>query len=81
MLASTPSAHQRSSTRHQLTLEHQSKYHRTITVNNNEDSRKQLDMLSFEEMIFINKAKIMYKVATNISPIYLTKTFQLRGSF
>ena len=36
-----------------------------------EDSRKQLDMLSFEEIIFINKAKIMYKVATNISPIYL----------
>ena len=44
-----------------------------------EDSHKQLDMLSFEEMIFINKAKIMYKVATNISPIYLTEMFQLRG--
>ena len=45
-------------------------------------------MLSFEEMIFINKAKkkkkiiiiIMYKVSTNISPIYLTEMFQLRGS-
>ena len=45
-----------------------------------EDSRKQLDMLSFEEMIFVNKAKIMYKVATNISPVYLTEMFQLRGS-
>ena len=45
-----------------------------------EDSRKQLDMLSFEEMIFINKAKIMFKVATNISTFYLTEMFQLRGS-
>ena len=45
-----------------------------------EDSRKQLDMLSFEEMIFINKAKIMYKVANNIFPIYLTQMLQLRGS-
>ena len=45
-----------------------------------EDSRKQLDMLLFEEMIFINKAKIMFQVATNISPFYLTEMFQLRGS-
>ena len=45
-----------------------------------EDSRKQLDILSSEEMMFINKAKIMYKVATNISPIYLTEMFQLRGN-
>ena len=45
-----------------------------------EDSHKQLDMLSFEKMIFINKAKTMYKVATNISQIYLSEMFQLRGS-
>ena len=45
-----------------------------------EDSRKHLDMLSFEETIFIKKAKFMYKVATNISQIYLTEMFQLRGS-
>ena len=44
-----------------------------------EDFRKQLDMLSFEEMIFINKAKIMYKVANNIFPIYPTELFLLRG--
>ena len=37
-------------------------------------------MLSFEETIFINKAKIMYKVVSNISAIYLTEMFQLRGS-
>ena len=37
-------------------------------------------MLSFQEMIFINKAKIMNKVATNISPIFLTEIFIFRGS-
>ena len=45
-----------------------------------EDSRKQLDMLSFEGMIFINKANLMYKAVTNIFPIYLTEMFQLKGS-
>ena len=37
-------------------------------------------MLSFEEMIFIKKAKLMYEIATNISPVYLTEMFQLRSS-
>ena len=45
-----------------------------------EDSRKQLYMLSFEETFFINKAKIMSKVANSISPIYIKEMFQLRGS-
>ena len=31
-----------------------------------EDSRKQLDMVSFEEMIFTNKAKIMYNTGTQL---------------
>ena len=42
--------------------------------------RKQLRMLSFEETIFIHKAKVMYKIASNTAPIYLTDLFQMRGN-
>ena len=30
--------------------------------------------------MFIHKAKIMYKIANNVAPIYLTDLFQMRGS-
>ena len=43
------------------------------------DARNQLDILSFEESIFFNKAKVMFKIATNAAPIYLTDLFQMRG--
>ena len=43
-----------------------------------EDSRRQLSMLSFEELVFINKAKVMFKVTHGISPIYITE-FQIKG--
>ena len=43
-------------------------------------ARKQLRMLSFEETIFIHKAKVMYKIASNTAPIYLTDLFQMRGN-
>ena len=43
------------------------------------DTRNQLDILSFEESIFFNKAKVMFKIATNAAPIYLTNLFQMRG--
>ena len=42
--------------------------------------RKQLRNLSFEETMFIHKAKIMYKIANNVAPIYLTDLFQMRDS-
>ena len=44
-----------------------------------EDSRRQLNMLSFEELIFINKAKVMFKVKHDISLIYITEMFQIKG--
>lgn len=45
-----------------------------------EDALQSLNFLSFEEIIFINKAKLMYKIANNIAPIYLTEMFQMRDS-
>ena len=44
-----------------------------------DDARKQLNMLSFEELIFRNKAKVMFKVTHGISPIYITNIFQIKG--
>ena len=34
-----------------------------------EDARRQLNMLSFEELVFFNEAKVMIKVTQGISPI------------
>lgn len=45
-----------------------------------EDARKQLNMLSFEELIFLNKAKVMFKATHGISPIYITEMFQIKSS-
>ena len=40
-----------------------------------------LHILSFEETMFIHKAKIIiYKIANNVAPIYLTDLFQMRGN-
>ena len=36
-------------------------------------------MLSFEEIIFINKAKVMFKVFHGISPSYILEMFQIKG--
>ena len=44
-----------------------------------EDARRQLNMLSFEELVFVNKAKVMFKVTQGISPIYITEMFQTKG--
>ena len=43
-------------------------------------ARKQLRILSFEEIVFIHKAKVMYKIANNAAPICLTELFQMRGN-
>ena len=45
-----------------------------------ENARKQLHILSFEETMFIHKAKIMYKIPNNVAPIYLIDLFQMRGN-
>ena len=37
-------------------------------------------MLSFEEIVFINKAKVMIKVTHDLSPIYITEMFQIKES-
>ena len=39
-----------------------------------------LKILSFNESVFLNKAKMMYKVANNIAPSYLMYLFQMRNS-
>ena len=44
-----------------------------------EDARRQLNMLSFEALVFVNKAKVMFKVTQDISPIYITEMFQIKG--
>ncbi|MCG8032729.1 MAG: hypothetical protein JAY75_14385 [Candidatus Thiodiazotropha taylori] len=45
-----------------------------------EDSRTLLNILSFEETLFLHKSKLMYKIANNIAPVYLTELFCLRGA-
>ena len=45
-----------------------------------EDARNYLHVLSFEETIFIHKAKTMYKIATNSAPTYLNEQFKMRDS-
>ena len=44
-----------------------------------EDARRQLNMLSFEEIVLINKAKVMIKVTRGISPVYIAEMFQFKG--
>ena len=44
-----------------------------------EDARRQLNILSFEELVFVNKAKVMFKVTQGISPIDITQMFQIKA--
>ena len=39
-----------------------------------------LKILSFDEIMFINNAKVIYKIANNIAPSYLINLFQMRNS-
>ena len=34
---------------------------------------------AFEELVFVNKAKVMFKVTQGISPIYITEMSQIKG--
>ena len=45
-----------------------------------EKVRMQLNMLSFEELIFIHKAKVMFMVTHGLSPIYIAEMFQIKSS-
>ena len=45
-----------------------------------DEARDKLKILSFDEIVFLNKAKIMYKVANNIAPSYLINLFQMRSA-
>lgn len=44
-----------------------------------ENARKRLNILSFDQAVFLNKAKTMYKVFNNIIPQYICNLFQLRS--
>ena len=43
-----------------------------------QESLKRFDILSFDQIVFLNKAKIMYKVYNNLAPTYLQELFQMR---
>ena len=45
-----------------------------------EAALNELQILSFDETMFLHKAKTMYKIANNAAPIYLTDLFQLRSN-
>ena len=43
-----------------------------------QEALTRLNILSFDQDIFLNKAKLMYKVYNNIAPVYLHELFQMR---
>ena len=43
-----------------------------------QEALKRLSILSFDQVIFLNKAKLMYKVYNNIALVYLHELFQMR---
>ena len=43
------------------------------------ESLEQLDILSFDQNVFLAKAKIMYKIYNNLAPCYLHEMFQMRN--
>ena len=45
-----------------------------------EEACNRLNIISFDESVFLNKAKIMYKIANNIAPSYLINLFEMRNS-
>ena len=42
-----------------------------------EESLKRIDILSFDQFLFLNKAKIMYKVYNNLAPSHLQESFHM----
>ena len=39
---------------------------------------ERLNILSFDQIIFLNKAKLMYKVYNNLASVYVHELFQMR---
>ena len=44
-----------------------------------EEALDRLKILSFDESVFLHKAKVMYKIANNVAPTYLTDLFHMRN--
>ena len=44
------------------------------------DAFQRLEILSFDQSIFLSKAKVMYKIHTNIAPSYLNEMFLMRDT-
>ena len=42
-------------------------------------SLEQLDILSFDQSVFLTKARIMYQIYNNLAPSYLHEMFQMRN--
>ena len=47
---------------------------------NLDEAQNRLNMLSFSASVFLQKAKVMYKVSNNIAPEYLSDLFKMRES-
>ncbi|MCG8112744.1 MAG: reverse transcriptase domain-containing protein [Candidatus Thiodiazotropha taylori] len=43
-----------------------------------QEALKRLDILSFDQIIFLSKAKLMFKVYNNLTPEYIHELFQMR---
>ena len=43
-----------------------------------QEALKRLNILSFDQVIFLNKAKLMYNVYNDIAPVYLHEFFIMR---
>ena len=43
-----------------------------------QEALKRLNILSFDQIVFLNKTKITYKVRKNLAPSYLQELFQMR---
>ena len=54
------------------------KYILSLTYNSLHEALQTLDILSFDQTVFLNKAKIMYKIYSNLAPTYLQELFQMR---
>ena len=46
-----------------------------------EEARNRLKILSFDESVFLEKAKTMYKIANTIAPKYRIDLFQIRNTY
>ena len=43
-----------------------------------QEALERLNILSFDQITFLNKAKLMYNVYNNLAPVYLYELFEMR---